>query len=129
MSEIEDVTPHYTHWTRDMFKRRLETIQTIYDTAFESARILTTRKCDATMISMQRKLNIQVEQLIANLEAETNVEVVASREEKVRHVPFPPKVDKQQTMIEWDKSSHHPEMNTAATNWNTAADAAPAPEF
>lgn len=88
--------------TREQFEIRLDHIEMEYNRAMKSARTLQLVKVTARENAMQRSMNVMVEDLILQLEMETNVTVACSREERIGQIPCPPRMNRQQTMLNFD---------------------------
>jgi len=89
--------------TREQFELRLVNIETCYALAFENAKAMDYLSATARDHARQRRINMMVESMICALEDESNVALHVWREEKYSHIPFPPKVNHEQTMIAFDK--------------------------
>jgi len=85
--------------TREQFELRVINIETCYALAFESAKAMSVIDANARDIARQRRMNMMIETQICILEEETNITIAVSREERVGNIPFPPKVNHQQTML------------------------------
>jgi len=95
-------TPEPAALTREQFDFMLAGIETQYQTAFEAAKGLSVFSCDARDIARQRRMNQMVENAIIQLEELTNITVACTRNETVNAVPFPPKPNRQQTILNFD---------------------------
>ncbi len=88
--------------TRDQFEFILAGVETNYQAAFEAAKGLAILKCDARDIARQRRMNQMVENGIIQLEELTNVTVACTRNETTNSIPFPPRINHVQTMLNFD---------------------------
>jgi len=88
--------------TREQFDFMLAGIETQYQVAFEAAKGLSIFSCTARDIARQRRMNQMVENAIIQLEEMTNITVACTRNETVNSVPFPPRPDRRQTMLNFD---------------------------
>ena len=88
--------------TREQFEFMLCGIESNMALAWEAAKGLNVYKCDARDIARQRRMNIMVENAIIQLEEMTNVTVATSRVETAGHIPFPPRIHHQTTMVNFD---------------------------
>lgn len=88
--------------TREQFELRLINIETNYQLAFESAKAMDYLTKSARDLARQRRMNMMVELQIAALEDETNITVNVDREEHNCQVPFPPRINHNQTMLNFD---------------------------
>lgn len=88
--------------TREQFEIRLDHIEMEYNRAMKSARTLQLVSATAREIAMQRSMNMMVEDLIVQLEMETNVTVACTREEHIGQVPCPPRMDRRQTLLNFE---------------------------
>lgn len=102
MNEKESINP--AKMPREQFELRVVNIETIYAIAFESARTMDTVGCSARDIAKQRRMNMMVETMICQLEEETNLTVAVERNERIGNIPFPPRVNHTQTMLNWDNN-------------------------
>lgn len=91
-----------TTLSREQFSLRLDHIEMEYIRAMKAANTLQTVFPTARERAMQMSMNIMVEDLIVQLEMETNVTVAYTRNETVNGVPYPPRMNRQQTMINFD---------------------------
>jgi len=88
--------------TREQFDFMLAGIETQYQVAFEAAKGLSIFDCTARDIARQRRMNQMVENAIIQLEEITNITVACTRNETVNAVPFPPKTNRTQTMLNFE---------------------------
>ena len=85
--------------SREQFEFLLAGIETNYAVAFEAAKGLSIFNCSARDIARQRRMNQMVENGIIQLEELSNITVACTRNETVNKVPFPPKIDRRQTLL------------------------------
>lgn len=88
--------------TREQFEFLLAGIETNYAIAFEAAKGLSIYTCTARDIARQRRMNQMVENGIIQLEEMSNVTVACARSEIANNVPFPPRIDHRQTLINFE---------------------------
>jgi len=98
----EELIAQVPRLTREQFELRLVNIETCYALAFESAKAMSHISSSARDIARQRRMNMMLETQICLLEEETNVTVAVSRNECVGDIPFPPRVNHQITMLNFD---------------------------
>lgn len=102
MNEKETIIP--AKMTREQFELRVVNIETIFHIAFESAKTMKVYGNSARDVAKQRRMNMMVDQMICQLEEETNITVATTRIEDIGRVPFPPRVNRLQTMLNWDNN-------------------------
>ena len=88
--------------SREQFEFMLTGIETQYSTAAEAAQGLCVFTATARDIARQRRMNQMVENAIIQLEELTNITVACSRCEEVGKIPFPPRPNHRQTMLNFD---------------------------
>ena len=90
--------------TREQFIIRLDHIEMEMNRAMKSVRTLQLVSPTAREIAMQRTMNIMVEDLIVQLEMETNITVEATREDRMGNIPCPPMLKRHQTLLNFDNN-------------------------
>lgn len=92
------------HMTREQFELRLDHIEMEWRRAMKSVKTIQSNhiRYDARMDSMQRTMNMMVEDLIIQLQMETNITVACSRDDAVGDIPCPPRVHRETTLLNFD---------------------------
>lgn len=102
--EMATIAERVEPLTRAQFELRLAQIEAHQAIAFKSAKTLNGLTSSAREIAMQRAMNRMVEDLVIQLEMETNVTVVVTRaDERANSVPFPVNVKVELTMRNFDQ--------------------------
>ena len=89
---------------RGVFESLLNNAMTNAQLAFESARGLSILSCTARDIARQRRMNQMVENQIIQIEEMFNVFVACTRTDEINHVPMPPSINRERTLINFDTS-------------------------
>lgn len=99
------VIPGRVRMTLDQFEVRLASIEAQYAIAFESAKTIATYGASAEVVAKQRRMNMMVELMILQLEEESGITVAVHRgEENVNQVPFPPRINRLQSVLSWQNN-------------------------
>ena len=90
--------------TLEQFDFLLAGIETNFQVAFEAAKGLSVFDCSARDIARQRRMNQMVENGIIQLEELSNITIACTRNETINSVPFPPRINRQQTLLNFRNS-------------------------
>ena len=94
--------PAKTTIPREQFEFMLCGIETNSAIALEAASGLSISTCYARDIARQRRMNQMVENGIIQLEELSNIRVACTRHEAINSIPYPPRINHQQTMLNYD---------------------------
>lgn len=82
-----------------IFDYILSTAETIEAMAREAAKGISVFDCSARDVARQRRMNNMVDHMVIMIEELANVTVACSRNEDINSVPFPPRINRQQTLL------------------------------